>query len=484
VTKQTMSIFESVYEHGDRFNVDRLLSSDPLVHVASGVRPNSIAVAGGAFGDEGKGRIVDALCARLTQQHGSVIVYRWNGGANAGHTVVVGETKIALHQLPSGALTPNATVILGKGMVLHPGDLIEEIERVQRATTAWSGVTLMIDPLAVLSLDTHRAFEGALKTWESGGKGSTGRGISPAYADVLFRHPMRVRDLFAPDWRERLSKHYDLYTAWTRGLGYDLAGAEVRSLTAARHVGTRDAFLDRLAEWRDSLAPYTQTDVIGFVREQWRTSPTPFVFEGAQGIGLDPRFGVYPDITASDPTFDGIRHSTEGVINPQHVAVRAGAIKATYTSSVGTRCLPTMMPPELAHRIREDAHEYGATTRRPRDIAYIDVPCLQFFAEVSGMTHLILTHMDIAYADTPIRVCTQYANGAYYRPDQDYLNTVTPQYIDLPAWDGKAVQGVNQLEALPPMAIAYIAFLTRSLGVAPIFATTGAEREAILTWLP
>ena len=121
--------------------------------------------------------------------------------------------------------------------------------------------------------------------------------------------------------------------------------------------------------------------------------------EVAQAVGLDPRYGVYPDVTASDPTFYGIIASTEGLVKTGQIAVRLATIKATYTSSVGTRRLPTMMEPELAARIREDAHEYGATTQRPRDIAYLDLPCLRFFADVSGATHLVLTHLDIAYPE-------------------------------------------------------------------------------------
>jgi adenylosuccinate synthase len=213
----------------------------------------------------------------------------------------------------------------------------------------------------------------------------------------------------------------------------------------------------------------------------------PFVFEGAQGIGLDARWGVYPDITASDPTYDGITHSTEGIIRAGEIAVRAGAIKATYTSSVGARRLPTQMPEGEAHRIREDAHEYGATTRRPRDIAYLDLPCLRFFAQVSDMNALVLTHLDIAYPDMPIRVCTHYTDAsgevAPYRPDQRYLDSITPHYLDLPGWDGQAAQGVRSREALPSAALQYIAFLTQALGCTPLMATTGPQREALIDWM-
>lgn len=479
------ALHQSIYLQGDLHGIDRPLPMNPLINPAEGVRPNSIAVAGGAFGDEGKGRIVDELCARLGAGSQPVYVYRWNGGPNAGHTVIVGGTRIALHQLPSGALHENAHILLGKGMVIHPSDLVEEIETLLRLRGG-AALKLQIDEMAVLALDTHRAYEAALKAWESGGKGATGRGISPAYADVLYRHPMRVRDLASPDWVERLGRHYDLYEALIKGLGLPLAEVTVPALHRDPiPAGSREAFFTRLAEAREKLLPYVRPGGLG--AEVWWAGNAPAIFEGAQAIGLDPRFGVYPDITASDPTFSGILHSTEGVVAPERIAVRAGTIKATYTSSVGTRRLPTLMDEGLAHRIREDAHEYGATTRRPRDIAHIDLPCLRFFATVSSMTHLLLTHLDIAYSDSPLRVCTHYLNSTGevvgYRPDQDYLNRVTPQYLELPSWDGQAVQGVRSLRDLPPAALQYIAFLSGALGVVPLMGTTGPERDSMISWV-
>ncbi len=480
-------LYHQVYSRGELFGVDRPLPHNPLL--APGARPNSIAVAGGAFGDEGKGRIVDELCSQMTRSGaGHTVIYRWNGGANAGHTVIVDGQRIALHQLPAGTLHDGATVVLGKGMVIHPGDLITEIESIRPLLAGRSSFVLRIDAQAVLALDTHRAFESALRAWESGGKGSTGRGISPAYADVLYRHPVRAGDLITPAGKARLARHYDLYAAWMGGMGMSLAEAQVPTLQGDPiAVGSKDVFLARLVSQAEALRGYIDFAAHPLIVQTWADETIPFVFEGAQGIGLDPRWGVYPDITASDPTFDGIMHSTEGIIHARQIAVRAGALKATYTSSVGARRLPTQMPEWEAHRIREDAHEYGATTRRPRDIAYVDLPCLRFFAEVSDMNALILTHLDIAYPDGPIHVCTHYTDAtgevAAYRPDQEYLNAVTPQYLDLPSWDGRAVQGVSRLDDLPTAARKYIAFLTQALGCTPLMATTGPQREALIAWM-
>ncbi len=480
------SLRRAIYERGDLFGIDSAAADEPLRR--SGARPLSIAIAGGAFGDEGKGRIVDALAARLAAQAERIFIYRWNGGANAGHTVIVGDQRLALHQLPSGSLHENAVVVLGKGMVVHPGDLLAEIAHLQPLLTERHQLDLHVDAQAVLALDTHRAFESTLRDWASGGKGSTGRGISPAYADVLLRHPVRVGDLVAPDSAARLTQHYDLYAALVRGLGSDLASVAVPTLDGERvPVGDRTAFLGRLSEQAAALRPYVELDAHRLIREAWADAETPFIFEGAQGIGLDPRWGVYPDVTASDPTFDGILHSTEGIAAPDAIAVRAGAIKATYMSSVGSRRLPTRMEEPLAGRIREDAHEYGATTRRPRDIAYLDLPCLRFLAEVSRMSHLILTHLDIAYVDTPIRVCTHYTDAAGslapYRPDQAYLDAVHPHYVELPSWDGEAARAARRPADLPVTAQQYIAFVSQALGVPPLIGTVGPEREAMIDWL-
>lgn len=483
------ALYHAVYEQGQLFGVDQPLPADPLRAPTAPARSHSIAIGGGAFGDEGKGRIVDELCGILAQRAEQLIVYRWNGGANAGHTVIVGDQRLALHQIPSGALHRAAVGVLGKGMVIHPEDLLaESLQVAQQLGCEPTQLAVRVDASAVLALDTHRAFESALRAWERGGSGATGRGISPAYADVLLRHPVRVRDLLAEDWRARLGRHYALYAALIGGLGAQIEAISVPSLRGARRVGDLNAFLSRLEETRAFLQAVA-IDAYPYLAARWaQPERYAFIFEGAQAVGLDPRFGVYPDVTASDPTFGGILASSEGLIAPEQIAVRASALKATYSSSVGMRRLPTHMPDPLAARIREDAHEYGATTRRPRDILYFDLPCLSYFARVNRTTHLVLTHLDIAYPDVPIRICTHYTDPSGtpmpYRPDQRYLDSLRAHFRDLPSWDGAALRGVKRLADLPRSALQYIAFVTQALSAAPLMATTGAQRDALLSWLP
>ncbi|MDQ5950765.1 MAG: adenylosuccinate synthase [Patescibacteria group bacterium] len=447
------------------------------------MRKNSFAFCGGAFGDEGKGKIVDMYVDMLSKK-GPVIVYRDNGGANAGHTVEVGDTRIALHQLPSGILTENATLVLGKGMVIHPHDLLTEIKDVETAIQGKVTGKIKLDEMATLSLDTHRAFESVLKQWESGGKGSTGRGISPAYADVLLRHPVRVRDI-VPFNEKKLTKHYQLYQALIKGLGQSIEKIEVPVLDQKQKtvvVGDLATFLKRLKAAAKKLQPIV-CNAVEFLESTWNDTSYSFVFEKAQGLGLDPRWGVYPDVTASDTTFDGIYFASESIIDPNDISVRAAVLKATYMSSVGSRVLPTAMHGPLAEKIREDAHEYGATTKRPRDIAYIDIPALRYFAKVGNVTHLILTHMDIVYLKEKVTICTDYTidgKKVSYRPDQEYLDKVKPTYAEFEPWAADDLQNVTNPAKLPAAARSYIKMLEKEIGVPVLLITMGPQRRQAL----
>ncbi len=443
-------------------------------------RPNSLAVIGGALGDEGKGRIIDELTSDLLKDHSNLVLYRDNGGSNAGHTVEFGDTKIVLHQLGAGAMQKNITVILGKEMVLHPEDLLLEISSVcQAANSQDTPAKLIIDEMAFLCLDTHRAFEAVLKMKSTGSKGATGRGISPAYADVIYRHPLRMRDLVSENWSSKLKKHYQLYEHWISGFGYILADIEAPRLDNSKtKVGSFEKMHERLKKARKTLKKYIQP-VNKTLRKKWKRGK-PFVIEKAQALGLDKRWGVYPDVTASNCSFDGIFSSTEGIVDHNQLSIKSVVIKATYSSSVGARKLPTIMSKKLAERIRQDANEYGATTGRPRDIVHIDLPMLAFLAKVSKAEELALTHLDISYPDVPIKVCVAYQinnKEVNYRPDQEFLNLVEPVYFELPPWDGAKLEKTKSLTDLPQEAKQYIAFMSRSLKLKPLMITTGPRRE-------
>jgi adenylosuccinate synthase len=439
-----------------------------------------VAIIGGALGDEGKGRVADELAASFLNEHPKLVFYRDNGGANAGHTVEFNQTKIVLHQLGAGVLQERAVVILGKEMVLHPEDLVAEIKTVQQALgTKEIPADLKIDEMAYLCLDTHRAFEAVLKMRSTGSKGATGRGISPAYADIIYRNPLQMRDLVSSNWPKKLEAHYKLYEQLVVGCGFKLAEIKVPRLVGEPiKLGSFKEMLSRTNQAKEVLSEYIEP-VYDLLTDYW-AGDTPVMVEKAQALGLDKRWGVYPDVTASNCSYDGVLSSTEGIIDHDLLSVRAATIKATYTSSVGARKLPTVMNEKLAHRIREEANEYGATTGRPRDIVHIDLPMLSFLFKVSKTEELIMTHLDISYPEVPIKVCVAYeldGQEVGYRPDQVYLDKVKPVYVDLPAWDGEAVKSASKFADLPDEAKRYIVFISRALGVRPFMITTGPKRE-------
>ncbi|MEA2056841.1 MAG: adenylosuccinate synthetase [Patescibacteria group bacterium] len=476
-------IYKQVYEKNNLFDINKKLKKNPLV--SKGKRKNSVAVVGGALGDEGKGRVTDELTAHFMKTAKKAIHYRDNGGANAGHTVEVGDVRLALHQLSSGVMQAGCTVICGKEMVLHPEDLVEEINQVKKATSKKKmPADLIIDEMALLCLDTHRAFEAVLKMKSRGSKPATGRGISPAYADRIYRHPLRMRDLANKNWQNKFKKHYQFYQTLISGFGLKLAELEVPRLNNEKvRVGSATEMLARLEKARAEILPYIQS-VYDFIKESWE-GDTPFVFEKAQALGLDKRWGVYPDVTASNCGFEGILSSTEGVTDPEKIAIKTAVIKATYTSSVGARKLPTIMEEKLAHKIREDANEYGATTGRPRDIVHIDLPMLSYLFRVGRVEYSTITHMDVSYPDVPIRVCVAYeidGKEVHYRPDQQFLNKVSPRFVELPAWDGKRAEQAKKIEDLPQNALSYLAFINQCLGTKLLLITTGPKREQTIKW--
>jgi len=445
------------------------------------LRPKSIGFCGGAYGDEGKGRIVDEWVSHFAET-GPIVVYRDNGGANAGHTVEFGNgSRIALHQIPSGIFSPRATVVLGKGMVIHPIDLLTEIASIENAVGKDGHyAAIKIDEMAALSLDTHRAYEQVLKGWFDGYHAATGRGISPAYADIVLRQPLRVRDL-KPFNEAKIIKHYQLYAAMVNGLGGILKETLVPQLGSDTPimVGSQTEFVAKLKQAANQLAKYIE-DVTEFIETTWADNKYAYVFEKAQALGLDPRWGVYPDVSASDMTFEGVTAATEGRIPADAIKIKAAVIKATYMSSVGSRKIPTLMTEPLVDKIRADAHEYGATTKRPRDIAYLDLVALKYFGDVGRVSHYVLTHMDIVYPNTPVKVCVEYrkkGKAVGYRPDQEFLNDVEPIYKELPVWDQHKIEAAKTFDELPKAAKAYLAFVAKGLGKPIIMITTGPKRH-------
>jgi adenylosuccinate synthase len=298
---------------------------------------------------------------------------------------------------------------------------------------------------------------------------------------------MQIRDLLNENWA-KFEQHYDLYSQQIAGLGQDMASIEVATAMPGLKVkvGTKKEFIDRLKQDRKTLAPLIE-DVYNFVKDTWQDEDKyAYIFEMAQAIGLDPRFGVYPDITGSDTTFTSITASTEGIVDYKQVEHRILTMKATYSSSVGVRKLPTNMIAtdlKLANKIREDAREYGATTKRPRDIVFLDLPAARFYSQNGSGNEFAITHMDIVYKNTPIKICTDYqidGKIVAYRPDQEFLNTVTPIYKEIPTWDQKQINLAKNYNEVPQEAKDYVEMIVKELGSPVTIITNGPKREQLI----
>ncbi|MCK9368411.1 adenylosuccinate synthetase [Candidatus Dojkabacteria bacterium] len=447
-----------------------------------GRRANSVVVMGAIFGDEGKGRITDELTDYFLKTHKKVVVYRDNGGSNAGHTISYNGKKIGLHQIGSGILHKGCTCVLGKGMVIHPIDLVSEINEVKKVFGFKKfPAKLMIDEMAVLCFDTHRALELAFKEKSSGSFGSkaaTGRGISPSYADVTYRFPVRVRDLFKANWKAILSEHYQRYASLTKGLGIDCSKVTVKGLKNNEYkVGTESEFIAKIGKTKMELKKYV-SPMFEFIKKEWE-GDTPFIFEKAQAVGLDPRWGVYPDVTASNCCLDGITYSTEGIVNANDISGRFGVIKSTYSSHVGSKTIPTNMEEEFAKQIRDDANEYGTTTGRPRTIIYLDLPMLSYYCRVGGIEELVFGHMDIIYKRN-VKVAVGYLKNAkktYYRPDQEHLNGISAKYKEMKYWNKDLLKKSKKFSDIPENAKKFISFISNETKTTPVMVTFGPDRH-------
>lgn len=494
-SKEVLAIYDAFNRSPDTWMCPSRLDVNPLTSVEPGVRPKSASIEDAFFGDSGKGSVVAKFNHKLArrEKEGKLYSLRWNGGANAGHESVFEGKRIVTHQLPMGVVQEGATAIITRGMVLHPEDLLTEINQIEQNLGGALPGTLVIDERTPLSLDTHRALEAALNTHTSGGRGSTGRGIAPGYASVYERIAVTVKDLMDEKWEETLRQHYRLYRMLTRGLDSELENALVASLsegqTGKRKVGSEAEFIDRLQESRRELRKYVSSNVFYLLEEAWKDKDfAPFTFEGAQGAGLDPYHGVYPDVTASRPMSGHISDATYGVVLPEEIALRLAVMKTTYVSSVGSRRLPSEEDEARRRWIQKTFDEKGRSTGRLRDIYEVSIPIACYLRRAAGYKFLAATHLDASQEERPIRVITHYTDKKTgeerpYFPYQDYLDQLQPHFVEFPGWNGEEVKKARFPEDLPPSARLYLSFLSRT--IAPVaLATTGPELGSYISWIP
>lgn len=429
------------------------------------------AVVGLQWGDEGKGKVVDLLAPRFD------MVVRYNGGANAGHSVQVGETRYALHLIPSGILYPDKLNVLGNGVVIDPEQLIKEINGL-RDRSVTIGANLQISDRAHVVLPYHkeqdRLLEAALSAKRGDGKkiGTTGRGIGPCYADKALRATaIRMGELVnEKSLREKLTHVVEIKNTMLAALA-EQSGETFEPLDPA-------AICELALKWGETLRPFI-VDATSLVHDSMDEGKR-LLFEGANATLLDIDHGTYPFVTSSNCSSLGV-HTGTGVPGSKVDGV-IGIVKA-YQTRVGGGPMPTELFDETGERIREVGKEYGTTTGRPRRCGWLDLVALRYAARISGATVIGLMLLDVLAGLSELKVCTGYKyDGKVLNTvpaDSQILDNVEPVYETLEGFEEEVVD-CTRYEDLPAAAKAYIARIEAYVGVPVRLVSVGPRRSQTL----
>ncbi len=422
----------------------------------------SVVVLGTQWGDEGKGKIVDLLTDRA--QH----VVRYQGGHNAGHTLVIDGKKTVLHLIPSGILRDGVQCYIGNGVVLSPAALLKEMNELV-AKNVPVRERMRISPACPLILPYHVSLDNAREAKR--GKmaiGTTGRGIGPAYEDKVARRGLRLDDLYNFErFREKLTEVLD-YHNFVLTQYYKAPAVDLNQLL-------RDC-----EEYANLLLPLV-VDVPEELHNA-RVRGDKILFEGAQGTGLDIDHGTFPFVTSSNTTAGGT--ATGSGFGPRYIDYVLGITKA-YTTRVGGGPFPTELDNDLGEYLRKQGHEYGATTGRPRRCGWLDLVSLRRAMQINSISGLCITKLDVMDGMDTVKICTGYIcrdNGKLTAPpvSADGFATIEPQYVEVPGWKQSTV-GVKKFDDLPKNARAYLARIEQELNVPVDIVSTGPDRnETIL----
>jgi adenylosuccinate synthase len=416
-------------------------------------------VVGAQWGDEGKGKIVDVLAADAD------VVARYQGGANAGHTVDVAGEEFVLHQIPSGILHPSKRCLLGNGVVLDLEQFFQELDGLEaRGVDAESHIG--VSGRAHLLLDYHKQLDRASEAQRGSGKiGTTGKGIGPAYEDKVARRGLRVGDLRDADRAETLLRE-----------AADRASHRLES-NGAEAVDA-DALVAGVLRARERLIPLI-TDTGREIHDALRAGRR-VLLEGAQGALLDIDHGTYPYVTSSNTTAAGAATGTG--IGPTALDSVLGVVKA-YTTRVGSGPLPTELESDVGERLRELGGEYGATTGRPRRCGWFDAVVVRYAARVNGLTGLALTKLDVLDSFDEVRICTGYRIDGEdhddFPDDIARIERASPVFESMPGW-GTDTTGARSVQDLPDAARRYMHRLEELAGVPIEYVSVGTKREQII----
>jgi len=411
------------------------------------------------WGDEGKGKIVDVLTKSYD------VVARFQGGPNAGHTLEFEGHKHVLHTIPSGIFHDNAMNIIGNGVVIDPVIFCREIDQLVAIDPDCTD-RLWISRKAHLILPTHRLLDAASEAAKGKNKiGSTLKGIGPTYMDKTGRNGLRVGDVELPDYRQRYqalkSKHQDLLKSFDFEPPFDLNEAEEAWFEA----------VDRLSQMQ-----LADTDVM--IQEAQR-SGKKILAEGAQGTLLDVDFGTYPFVTSSTTTAAGA--CTGLGLAPNRVGEVLGIFKA-YCTRVGSGPFPTELNDDTGQYLRDQGHEYGSTTGRPRRCGWVDLPALRYAVEVNGVTQLMMMKADVLSGLKELEVCTSYEYRGETITHLPYAldeELVKPNYQTFSGWD-EDLTGMERADQLPQALHDYIKFIEQETGVPVVLVSVGPDRAQTL----
>ena len=418
----------------------------------------NIVVLGTQWGDEGKGKVVDLLTDRAKY------VVRYQGGHNAGHTLVIDGEKTVLHLIPSGILRENVTCIIGNGVVLSPEALMTEVSMLEER-----GVPvrerLKISEACPLILPYHVALDVAREK-ARGAKaiGTTGRGIGPAYEDKVSRRGLRVGDLFnAEDFAAKLKEVLDIH-----------------NFTLTQYYGEEPVDFDKTLADAMAVADILRAMVVDVTDEldKAQKAGLPIMFEGAQGTLLDIDHGTYPYVTSSNTTVGGV--ATGAGFGPLNLDYVLGIVKA-YTTRVGSGPFPTELDDAVGEHLGVKGHEFGATTGRKRRTGWFDAVAMKRAVQINSITGFCLTKLDVLDGLETLQICVGYKDKDGNVKDvppmaADGYDLVTPVYEEMPGWSDNTF-GVTDYDLLPQAAKDYIARLEVITGVPVDIISTGPDRN-------
>ena len=417
----------------------------------------NVVIIGTQWGDEGKGKVV----VWLTESAQGVV--RFQGGHNAGHTLVIGGRKQVLRLIPSGILRPGVTCYIGSGVVLSPSALLQEIDELERAGVAVRD-RLRISGTCPLILPYHVALDQAREAKRGDAKiGTTGRGIGPAYEDKVARRAVRVRDLFSPErLRERIRESLDLH-----------------NFVLERYFGVKPLDPDQVADDALALAPRIASMVADVPAELASAARRGdrLLFEGAQGALLDVDHGTYPFVTSSN-CIAGAAAPGAGV-GPQQLDYVLGIAKA-YTTRVGSGPFPTELFDDTGKHLATKGNEFGSVTGRPRRCGWFDAVAMRRSIQINGVSGLCVTKLDVLDGLSTVRICTGYQRAG--QPvdllpfGADDVAACEPLYEDWPGWT-ETTYGVKRWEELPTAAQNYLKRLSELVGAPIDIVSTGPDRD-------